>query len=219
MRHPRQRRSIPRPLLGVLLAGALAATLPGCARGSGGESGAAAAASAEGVSQTGFYGGLLPAGLTPHEFTLVDQHGRRVALGGLRGRVVILAFLYTGSKATAPLIAQQIRGALDELQRPVATLAVSVDPVTDTPARVRAFLAATSLTGRMEYLTDSPAQLRAVWRAYRVVPAAGGEAAYERGAFVVLLDRSGSERVELSLEELTPEALAHDVRKLEGETP
>ena len=74
--------------------------------------------------------------LHPHEFTLTDQDGRRVSLRALRGRVVILAFLYTASKTTAPLIAQQIRGALDELERHtagVSALAVSVDPAADTP--------------------------------------------------------------------------------------
>ncbi len=50
-----------------------------------------------------------------------------------------------------------------------------------------------------------------------VVPASAGRGAYEHGAFVLLLDRAGAPRVEFPLEELTPEALAHDVRRLEGE--
>ena len=41
--------------------------------------------------------------------------------------------------------------------------------------------------------------------------------AYEHGAFVLLLDKEGAPRVEFPVEELTPEALAHDVRKLERE--
>ena len=49
------------------------------------------------------------------------------------------------------------------------------------------------------------------------MPAAAGPQAYEAGAFVVVLDRAGAARVEFPLEELTPEALAHDVRKLEDE--
>ena len=143
-----------------------------------------------------------------------------MSLSSFRGDVVILAFLYSTSKAAAPLIAQQIRGAVDELEphtSAVRAVAVSVDPTADTPARVRAFLRASSLTGRLEYLTGNTAQLRAVWRAYHVVPASAGEGAYERGAFVLLLDKAGAARVDFSLEELTPEGLAHDVRKLEAE--
>ena len=135
--------------------------------------------------------------------------------------MTILTFLYTTSKTTAPLIAQQIRGALEELESeprpPTPALAISLDPAADTPARVRAFLHAASLTGRMDYLTGSVAQLRPVWRAYSAAPASAGAVAYERGAFVLLLDREGAPRVEFPVEELTPEALAHDVRKLERE--
>jgi protein SCO1/2 len=171
-------------------------------------------------SATGFYGALLPANLAPREFTLTDQHGRRVSLSAFRGQVTILTFLYSTSKTTAPLIAQQIRGALDELEsergQPIPpALAVSVDPAGDTPARVREFLRDNSLTGRLEYLTGSPAQLRAVWRAYAAVPASAGASAYERSALVLLLDRAGAPRVEFPVEELTPEALAHDIRKLQ----
>jgi protein SCO1 len=212
----------PGRLLARVAAAAFATALAGCASGAGDRlAGASTETSAPGAtSQTGFDGGLLPVGGQPHEFTLTDQHGRRVSLSSFRGDVVILAFLYSTSKATAPLIAQQIRGAVDELEphtSAVRAVAVSVDPTADTPARVRSFLRATSLTGRLEYLTGGTAQLRAVWRAYHVVPASAGEGAYERGAFVLLLDKAGAARVDFSLEELTPEGLAHDVRKLEAE--
>jgi protein SCO1 len=198
---------------------AVAALLGSSAGGSGRNSGGTTESSPAGfASATGYEGALLPANLAPREFTLTDQYGRTVSLRDLRGRVAILAFLYSTSRATAPLIAQQIRGALDELEphsSPPA-LAVSVDPAADTPGNVRAFLRHTSLTGRLRYLTGTPARLRAVWRAYRVVPAAADETAYERSAFVLVLGKNGAPRVELPLEELTPEGLAHDVRRLEG---
>lgn len=192
--------------------------LPGCSSSAAPRSASTEAASASAPSATGFDGALLPADAPRHGFTLTDQYGRRVSLSALRGRVTILAFLYASSRTTAPLIAEQIRGALDELPgRPVPALAVSVDPAGDTPARIRAFLRENSLSGRMEYLTGTPARLRAVWRAYAAVPASAGPTAYERSAFVLLLDKAGAPRVEFPLEELTPEALAHDIRKLQGE--
>lgn len=211
--------NVGRTLLGrATVALALVLALPGCGGGAAPDS-AVQAAPASASSGANFDGALLPGGLVPHPFTLTDQDGRRVSLEEFRGRVVILAFLYSTSQSVSPLIAQQVRGALDELQsdaRNVPALAISVDPAADTPARVRAFLRANSLTGRLEYLTGSTAQLRAVWHAYRVVLASAGERAYEQGSVVLLLDRTGAERVELPLEELTPEALAHDVRELQG---
>jgi protein SCO1/2 len=214
------------PIASAIVAALALAALPGCGGGAGGSGGSATASFTTAVtssapSATGYDGALLPASLRPRGFTLTNQHGRRVSLGDFRGKVTILTFLYTGSKTTAPLIAQQIRGALEELEsephRPTPVLAISLDPAGDTPERVRAFLRAASLTGRMTYLTGSAAQLSPVWRAYAVAPASAGAVAYERGAFVLLLDKKGAPRVEFPVEELTPEGLVHDVRKLERE--
>ena len=73
-----------------------------------------------------------------------------------------------------------------------------------------------SLTGRVHYLTGSSAQLRPIWRAYRVHPASAGRVAFDRFAFLLLLDARGRERVLFEPEQLTPEALAHDIRKLQA---
>jgi protein SCO1/2 len=165
-------------------------------------------------ASTGFAGAALPASLPVREFTLEDQSGRRVSLTGYRGRVVILAFISSTCGATCILLAQQIRGALDELPRPVPVLFVSVDPRADTGARVRRFLQRVALTGRVRYLSGSSAALRPIWRAYGIVPVTSDRAAFERAASVLLLDRDGRERVVFGVEQLTPEGVAHDVRKL-----
>ncbi len=95
-------------------------------------SSAPATASAGGAAGSGFDGAALPANVRAHEFTLTDQSGRPTTLGRYRGRVVVLAFLDSSCSACV-LIAQQIRGALDELARPPAVLIMSVDPSADTP--------------------------------------------------------------------------------------
>jgi protein SCO1/2 len=163
---------------------------------------------------TSFAGAALPASMPAHDFTLEDQTGRAVSLADYRGQVVILAFISSTCGATCILIAQQIRGALDELPRPVPVLFVSVDPRADTGAQVRRFLARVALSGRASYLSGSPAALRPIWRAYGVVPVTSNRAAFERAASVLLLDRNGRPRVVFGVEQLTPEGVAHDVRKL-----
>ena len=191
---------------------ALAALLAGCSASSPKPSSAESPAAS--ANSSGFDGAALPPGAAASDFTLRDQSGRRVSLGEYRGRVTILAFLYSGCGATCVVIAQQIRGALDELPAGTPVLFVSVDPAADTRARVSRFLAQVALSTRVRYLSGPPAALRAVWRHFRIVPASAGRAAFERSASVLLLDRSGRERVIFQLEQLTPEGLAHDVRKL-----
>jgi protein SCO1/2 len=83
----------------------------------------------------GFDGAALPEGIPAPLFTLTDQYGRRVSLASTRGHVAVLAFLYSTCGDTCVVIAQQIRGALEELPHPVPVLIVSADPAADTRAR------------------------------------------------------------------------------------
>jgi protein SCO1/2 len=168
-------------------------------------------------AEQGFDGAALPRPRAAPDFSLTDQYGRRVSLAALRGGPVVLAFLYARCGAPCVLIAQQIRGALDELgEHPAQVAIVSADPAGDTPSAVRSFLAQVSLSGRVHWLTGSAAALAAVWKAYDVRPAEAGRATFEKYATVRLLDSQGRERVLYGTEQLTPEALAHDIRKLQG---
>lgn len=162
-----------------------------------------------------FAGAVFPANITAPPFTLHDQEGHSVSLSQYRGHVVVLTFLYPTCGAPCVLIAQQIRGALDELDARVPVLIVSADPASDSPGRVRRFLSEAALSGRAQYLSGTLAQLRHVWTAYSVKPASAGSRVFDEYASVLLIDPSGSERVVFESEQLTPESLSHDIRLLE----
>lgn len=174
----------------------------------------------------GFDGAVFPPGVRAADFTLENQRGWRVSLSTLRGQVVVLVFVSTHCRACM-LAAQQVRGALDELtdaptygrgtsMPPTQVLFVSTDPPADAPARVQRFLVDSSLTTRAEYLSGTLAQLRPVWRAYRVPARSAERTASETATTVLLIDRAGAERVGFGLEQLTPESLAHDIRLLQA---
>jgi protein SCO1 len=168
------------------------------------------------IVQGGFQGAEIPGAPPAPPIALSDQYGRSASLSALRGQPVVVAFMYTGCGGPCEVIAQQIRGALDELRRPVPVLLVSVDPAGDTAPAVRGFLAKVSLSGRVYYLTGSPAALARAWRAYRVKPPRAGADAFAREANVLLIDGAGRRRVLFGSEQLTPEALAHDIGRLQA---
>jgi protein SCO1 len=208
-----QRRHLPALLATAAVAlGALGLAL--LLAGSSSRSGSAPASSPPRASGAAFVGAALPAGLRAPDFTLADQSARPVSLSEFRGRVVVLSFVATSCGSACMLLAQQIRGALDELAPPPAVLLVSADPSGDTRARIARFLERVSLSGRAHYLTASAQALQPIWRSYGVQPITAGRAAFERSAEVRLIDAGGRERVVFGLEQLTPEGLAHDVRKL-----
>jgi protein SCO1/2 len=189
----------------------VATLLAGCSGGS-----SSTLSSATAVTQgSGFDGAALPAGVSAPGFTLADQQGHPLSLARYRGQVTVLSFLYATCGPTCILVAQQIRGALDQLPRPVPVLIISADPAADTNANVSRFLAQVSLTGRVEYLSGSLRALRELWRSYRITPPSSSRRAFDRGASVLLIDRAGRERVLFGLEQLTPESLAHDIGKLQ----
>jgi protein SCO1/2 len=202
----------------MVLVASIAVIVAGCSGGGTGSS-SASIASATG-QESEFVGAPFPGEIAAPPFTLRDQSGREVSLSSYRGRVVMLTFLYSTCGNTCMVIGQQIRGALNELgeeHAPTpAVLIVSANPAADTPANVRRFLAEVSLTGRVQYLSGTPAQLRAVWHAYAIKPASDGADVFDEYAPVLLIDGAGRKRVLFEAEELTPEGLSHDVRTLDG---
>ena len=156
-----------------------------------------------------FAGALLPAGIRIPAFSLRDQDGRTVTSASLRGRPLVVTFLPAGCRGACTIAAQQVKGALDDLRRPVTAIAVSVDPRGATSAGARRFLAAVGLTGRMRVLLGTRVQLAPVWRGFAVTPRS-----QRRGARVVLVDAHGVQRVGFPVSQVTPERLAHDLRAL-----
>jgi protein SCO1/2 len=166
------------------------------------------------VTGHGFAGATIAAGARAPDVRLRDQDGRVFDLADERGHVVVMTFLYSTCQDTCPVIAQQIRGALDQLGHDVPAVAISVDPAQDTPLHAKAFLLEQHLTSRMRFLLGDRAQLAPIWRAYGIRPE---RIDAEHTVHVLLVDGRGHLRVGFPADHLTPEGLAHDIAVLERE--
>lgn len=155
------------------------------------------------------------------DFTLTDgPTGETVSLSALRGKVVVLSFLYTACPDTCPLTAEKLRGARAALgadARDVAYVAVSVAPGRDTPEATRRFLSEHRLDGAMRFLVGDRAALAAVWSKYGVYAEPQGEGLVGHNDAIFLIDRQGRER-SLLHSDLDPEILARDLRVLLAES-
>ena len=167
------------------------------------------------VPSAAFAGALRPPDMPRADFGLRDERGGEVRLSDMRGKPVVVTFLYTTCRDTCPLTAQQIRVALDDLGHDVPVVAVSVDPANDTPRRARAFLLEQGLEGRMRWALGSAGELERLWRAYGIQPQSDDA---EHTASTILLDKRGVQRVGFAASVLTPNGLAHDIAKLERES-
>jgi len=98
--------------------------------------------------------------------------GQPVNIASYRGKAVLVTFLYTNCPDICPLITASLHATLELLgpgeSSHVQIIAVSVDPRGDTPRAVAAFLQRHQMTGRMQYLIGSAAELAPVWKAWGV---------------------------------------------------
>jgi len=183
--------------LPVLLAAILVIVLVSQSSGSG------AAAPASGPTQSGQAasnpnvdpGTSLPGTVAPG-FTLTDQFGTRVSLSQFRGRAVVIAFVDSRCTTVCPLTTVSMTAALSMLgpaARHVQLLGIDANPDATSVADVRAYSTAHQMTRSWDFLTGSPAQLAAVWRAYHVyVAASHGNIDHEPAVY--LIDASGREQ-------------------------
>ncbi|HUA11505.1 MAG TPA: SCO family protein [Solirubrobacteraceae bacterium] len=126
----------------------------------------------EGTRGGGYYGiRAVPVRTAPEISGLHNDEGKEVRLGQYRGKAVFLTFIYTHCPNVCPLIAAGLHRVVKMLgprAAHVQVMAVSVDPRGDTPAAVKAFLAAHQLTGEMQYLIGSAGQLAPIWKQWGV---------------------------------------------------
>lgn len=76
-------------------------------------------------------------------FVLVDQTGQRFDLAQLRGKTVLLNFVFTTCSTACPVVSVELAKLQEALPTPyrdrVHLLSVSVDPLNDTPERLASF--------------------------------------------------------------------------------
>ncbi len=164
-----------------------------------------------------FDGPTMPPGLRAGDFSLLDQNARRVTLSRYRGHVVILTFIHSLCHDTCPFMVEQIKGALNDLPnsgRGVPAIGISVAPAEDTRTSRQRFLAKHEMRGRLAFLNGSTATMRRIWHAYAIQPVKGP---IDHSTFVLLIDKRGFQRVGFAADQLTPEALVHDIQVLERE--
>ena len=202
-------------LVVVALLALTAAVLATIAASDSGDDSAAVVEDVNGFGPRSPYKGAVRPKAPPGEFALRDQDGELVRLAGLRGKVVVLSPTYSTCEETCPIVAQEIRGALDDLseseREQIRAFALSVDPANDTPDRAQEFLLNRRLRGYLDYLLGTRRELTPVWREYGFAPQTMER---EHNSYVVLIDQDGRQRVGFPANYLTPEDLTHDLRLL-----
>jgi protein SCO1 len=148
---------------------------------------------------------------------LDNYTGKPVNIADYRGKAIVVTFIYDHCPDTCPLIVSNLRAAQNELgdqAKDVQIIAVSVDPKGDTPKTVKRFLAELQMTGRMDYLIGSRAELENVWAKWGVKsksdPTRKNPDLVEHSAQIYGISGSGK-LTTLYPSNFKPQQIAHDV--------
>ena len=157
-------------------------------------------------------------------FSLRDQTGQTISLQGLRGKPVVVTFLFTHCPDICPLTADKLHKAATMLGKSAdnaAWIAISVDPLGDTPTTATQFVAAHQLTGKLHFLLGTSQQLSPIWQSYAILVQSQLDQQQETNTVmhsfgVFILDKAGKERIYMD-ESFDPAAVAADLRILLAE--
>jgi protein SCO1/2 len=145
--------------------------------------------------------GRLPLIGSAPGFALDSSRGSRVTLADLRGKVLALTFVFTTCTATCPILTAKlvdIARLLDSDFGPrIAFVAISVDPLNDTPARLRDYATAHGADSPGWYfLTGAPGDIERVLRRYGAFARRTESGSVEHLFLTSLIDRNGMLRVQ-----------------------
>jgi protein SCO1 len=164
--------------------------------------------------------GLIEPARQAPEIVLHDYTGRLVRLSQFHGKAVLLTFIYDHCHETCPILVSKLHTTLELLgarAKEVQVVAVSVDPVGDTPKTVKTFLATHRMTGRMDYLIGSRKQLAPIWKEYDIsaegTPDARESPENRTVSHTALIYgiTAGGQWLALYNEPVKPSEMAHDV--------
>ena len=171
------------------------------------------------VDNSTYSGGEATPPKAAPELKLNNSLGEAVDLAQLKGKAVLVTFIYTHCPDICPLIVSHLKTAqaeLGEKAKEMQIIAVSTDPRGDTPKAVKAFLAEHGMTGRMQYLIGNRAELGQVWTDWNIVakPDKAGRDLVEHSALIYGIAADGKVTT-LYPANFDPAQIVHDVPLLE----
>ena len=151
------------------------------------------------------------------DFALRGSDGHELALSRLRGKVVVLGFVFTSCPDVCPTTLATLASAqkkLGDRRGEVQIVYITVDPQRDDPERMRTYLAsfdASFLGG-----TGSDAELEAVRKEYGIAATRvtkGSSYAFDHSSYTYLIDRTGRLRALMPYGS-SSDAYVHDLQIL-----
>ncbi len=150
---------------------------------------------------------------------LTDAEGRPFRLDDLRGKAVVVSFIYTTCNGSCPATTHNLYRVQQALKdaglwaRQVEFVSISLDPERDTPEVLRRYAKIYGADpAAWHFLTGPPDQVSRVITSWGMWAKIGPSGVLDHPSRIFLIDPRGRQREIYNLEFLTPEAVLQDVR-------
>ena len=154
------------------------------------------------------------------DFALTDQNGERVEFGKLRGRPLVINFMYTSCPDVCPLLTASLKILRDHMKpaeaRDIRFLSITTDPEIDSPKVLKAYSKRHEADApNWSWLTGEARELAPVWQGFGVSVQRLAKGLIEHTTLTVVADAQGFMRFAYFGSAPDPEALLKDLRALE----
>jgi protein SCO1/2 len=173
------------------------------------------------AGRSGGFEALAPASDPAPDFALVDQNGAPLALADLRGKLVVLDFIFTTCQGPCPMLTSAHvtlqRSLSPELRARTRFVSITLDPVRDNPMALRAYAQerGADLTG-WSFLTGDPEAVARVVKAYGVGTLRRPDGQLDHLVATFLIDAEGRIARRFIGLEHEPEELRRELESLSG---
>jgi len=156
------------------------------------------------------------------DFALRTQEGQTLSRDDLRGKILLVSFIFTTCNGTCPATTHRMSQVQEELKKrglekggAIQLVSISLDPARDTPAVLKGYMRLYDLdAGNWSFLTgpaDQVAKTIAAWGMW-ARPAANGQ--LDHPSRIFLVDQAGRIREIYNLSFMNPAWVAEDVELL-----
>ena len=175
-------------------------------------------AAADGSSQQT---GLPVIGDAP-DFMLVSQDGKTISLSDLRGKVVVVAFIYTWCPDICPMLTANMAKVQADLAgafgKDIAFASITFDPKRDTVDVLKEYAEAFEADpAGWFFLTGDEAYIRDIARRYGVLTFPGVDDTIDHNLITTLVDKRGRMRVQYAGYRFEPKDMRRDIIALIAE--
>ena len=157
------------------------------------------------------------------DVNLIDQHGKTISLASLKGKPVLIDFIYTSCASTCPVLTAKIAAVARELGPAlganVTIVSITLDPEHDGPAQLAAYAKSQSADNNgWLFLTGKPADIDQVLAAFKLRRMRESDGSIMHSVSAFLLGPDGHQIRQYNALDVSAKAVAADIDRSSGKS-